>query len=97
MEVRSDACQLRNDKIPSPSLPRTRLQVWFIRVCSGILVWTCFIQLVTVGELWHPHLLKGLSNQITWIAHFKLHLEEAAPDPPPLVPASEYFFIYNIF
>lgn len=38
---------------------RTRLQVWFIRVCSSILIWTCLVQLVAVGELWHPHLFTG--------------------------------------
>ncbi|OVA08958.1 GDP-fucose protein O-fucosyltransferase [Macleaya cordata] len=90
MEVRSDAYQLRCDKLPAPPLPRTRLQVWFIRVCSSILLWTCFIQLVAVGELWHPHLLKGLSNQITRITHFSLHLEQASPAPPPLLPARIY-------
>ncbi|RZC60899.1 hypothetical protein C5167_022653 [Papaver somniferum] len=97
MEVRSDVVHhLRNDnnnnnnKIPSSSsstssLPRTRLQVWFIRVCSSILVWTLFIQLVAVGELWQPHLLKGLSN------HFKaVRLEEVAPPPAPLLPQRVY-------
>ncbi|XP_020520879.1 uncharacterized protein At1g04910 isoform X1 [Amborella trichopoda] len=48
-----------NSKSSLPSVqmfPRTnnRVQVWFIRVCSTILLWTCFIQLVAVGELWHP-------------------------------------------
>ncbi|KAF8399519.1 hypothetical protein HHK36_015385 [Tetracentron sinense] len=90
MEGRSEVLQSRCDKLPSPTLPRTRLQVWFIRVCSSILLWTCLVQLVAVGELWHPHLLTGLSNHLTRITHFSLHVEEAVPSPPPLLPARKY-------
>ncbi|KAG0471689.1 hypothetical protein HPP92_016235 [Vanilla planifolia] len=35
-----------------PQLPRSRLQVWFVRVCSCVLVWSCLAQLVAVGDLW---------------------------------------------
>ncbi|KAL5722936.1 Rhamnogalacturonan I rhamnosyltransferase 1 [Ranunculus cassubicifolius] len=94
MEIRSDEYQLRYDKLPSPTPPapssnsRTHLQIWFIRVCSSILIWTCFVQFVTVGELWNPRLLTGLSNQITRITHFV-----AAPDtlvPRILPPLRDY-------
>lgn len=36
-------------------LPRARLQVWFVRVCLCVLVWTCLAQLVAVGDLWRDH------------------------------------------
>ncbi|XP_020580964.1 uncharacterized protein At1g04910-like [Phalaenopsis equestris] len=36
-------------------LQRVRLQVWFVRVCSCVLVWTCLAQLVAVGDLWRGH------------------------------------------
>ncbi|KAJ4972935.1 hypothetical protein NE237_006109 [Protea cynaroides] len=65
MEVRSEALSLRYDKLPTPVLPKTRLQLWFFRVCCGILLWTCFVQLIAVGELWHPQLLTGLSNRLS--------------------------------
>ncbi|XP_043725412.1 rhamnogalacturonan I rhamnosyltransferase 1-like [Telopea speciosissima] len=65
MDVRSEAIPLRCDKLPTPVIPKTRLQVWFIRICSSILLWTCLVQLVAVGELWHPQLLTGLSNQLS--------------------------------
>lgn len=89
MEVRSEGGHVRCDKLPSPVIARTRLQVWFIRLCSSLFLWTCLVQLVAVGELWHPHLLSNISNRISQIT-----LAPAGPgvlSPPPLVPASELF------
>ncbi|KAA8532952.1 hypothetical protein F0562_032931 [Nyssa sinensis] len=90
MEVRSEGVQVRCDKLPTQVIPRTRLQVWFIRVCSSILLWTGLVQLVAVGELWHPHLLTGLSNRLTGLAKLSIHVEEAVPSPPILLPARTY-------
>lgn len=67
-----------------PAMQRTRLQVWFIRVCSSILIWTCLVQLVAVGELWHPRLLTGNPGSEKMSAH----QEKSLPTPPPLA-ASE--------
>lgn len=92
MEVRSEgSLQVRCDKIPAPVIPRTRLQVWFIRVCSSILLWTCLVQLVAVGELWHPRLLTGISSHLSRITPYPLHVEKAILSPPPRpLPASEF-------
>lgn len=87
MEDRSEEIQLRCDKLPAPVIPRTRLQVWFIRVCSSIVLWTCLVQLVAVGELWHPRLLAGITNRISRVA--QVHVEEVQ-SPPPLLPARKY-------
>ncbi|KAF8100850.1 hypothetical protein N665_0214s0011 [Sinapis alba] len=44
IQIRSESAQTRSDY--KPTSPRvTRSQVWFFRVCSTILVCTCFIQL----------------------------------------------------
>lgn len=88
MEVRSEGgIQVRCDKLPAPVIARTRLQAWFIRVCSSLFLWTCLVQLVAVGELWHPHLLSNLTNRISAITQDPL---PAVPSPPPLLPASEF-------
>ncbi|VFQ66669.1 unnamed protein product [Cuscuta campestris] len=68
-----------------PVIQRTRLQVWFIRVCSSILIWTCLVQLIAVFELWHPRLIAGVST----ISHAVDDGLPALP-PPPLVPARNY-------
>lgn len=101
MEVRSsDAARIIGDKIasgspPVPAIARTRLQVWFIRVCSSIVLWTCLVQLVAVCELWHPHLLAGITSRISSSAELnvdeeaRLHSSSSSP-PPPLVPPRKY-------
>ncbi|KAF9624820.1 hypothetical protein IFM89_014205 [Coptis chinensis] len=101
MEIRSDATQYHYNKLlqqtplptPTPStFPRTRLQIWFIRICSSILIWTCLVQFVTVGELWNPKLLTGLSYQFTRITHFSLH---SVDSKQPLVPVLPPLRVYN--
>ncbi|KAL6513936.1 Rhamnogalacturonan I rhamnosyltransferase 1 [Orobanche hederae] len=60
--IRSERSLEKLPPLQGPVMQRTRLQVWFIRVCSSILIWTCLVQLVAVGELWHPRLLTGYSG-----------------------------------
>uniref|UniRef100_A0A1J3J2V9 O-fucosyltransferase family protein n=1 Tax=Noccaea caerulescens TaxID=107243 RepID=A0A1J3J2V9_NOCCA len=86
MEVRSETTQARSDKLPPPAVPKPRVQVWFVRVCSSILVWTCLVQLFAAGELWHTRIFTGLSNQIS---RFSAPVEPV-PLPPPLPPPRNY-------
>ncbi|OAP10418.1 hypothetical protein AXX17_AT2G02250 [Arabidopsis thaliana] len=59
---RSESTLMRSDykAPPSQAIPKARLQVWFFRVCSCILVWTCLIQL-----FWHSQIFTGLTNHIS--------------------------------
>ncbi|KDP41238.1 hypothetical protein JCGZ_15645 [Jatropha curcas] len=94
MEVRSDSVQVRCEKVGSgtpPVIARTRLQVWFIRVCSSILLWTGLVQLVAVGELWQPRFITDITHKITQITPFPLRVQVYGPPlPPPLPPARNY-------
>ncbi|XAR65220.1 hypothetical protein NMG60_11009263 [Bertholletia excelsa] len=90
MEVRSEGAQARYDKLPTQVIPKTRLQVWFIRVCSSILIWTCLVQLVAWGELWKPRLLAGLSNRLIGFPKVPLHGERVPSPPPPPPPPRNY-------
>ncbi|MCO5550971.1 hypothetical protein L7F22_004466 [Adiantum nelumboides] len=39
-------------------VPRSRIQVWLVRLSTSILVWTCLLQLLALGsELWRPYSL----------------------------------------
>ncbi|KAG5240158.1 rhamnogalacturonan rhamnosyltransferase [Salix suchowensis] len=81
MEVVRSESGVRSEKIAAPVAPviaRTkRLQVWFIRVCSSILVWTCLVQLLTVGKLWHPSFINITAPSVKH-------------PPPPLLPLRNY-------
>ena len=35
---------------------RPFLHLWLIRFSTAILLWTCFIQLISIAQLWHPRL-----------------------------------------
>ncbi|WCJ22194.1 O-fucosyltransferase family protein [Euphorbia peplus] len=97
MEIRSESVQVRCDKVVgstaavAPVIARTRLQVWFIRVCSSILLWTGLVQLVAVGELWQPRFITDLTHRISKITPFPLRVQVLdPPPPPPLLPPRNY-------
>ncbi|KAL8035504.1 hypothetical protein ABFX02_12G100900 [Erythranthe guttata] len=85
--VRSERNAEKLPPLQGPVMQRTRLQVWFIRVCSSILIWTCLVQLAAVGELWHPRVLTGYTGPTKMSAHREGALP---PSPPPFVPARRY-------
>ncbi|KAF7828026.1 rhamnogalacturonan I rhamnosyltransferase 1-like [Senna tora] len=86
--------QDRCDKLPFVTvILRGRLRFWFSLACSGIVLWTCLVQLVTVGELWHSHLLSGITSrifQITQAQHLGPREDGAVPAPSPFLPARNY-------
>ncbi|XP_050238642.1 rhamnogalacturonan I rhamnosyltransferase 1 [Mercurialis annua] len=98
MEVRSDggksSANSNSNSSSSQVIGRKRLQVWFIRVCSTILLWTGFVQLVAVGELWQPHFItRYFTRTILQITPVSLQLTPpppSPPPPPPLLPARNY-------
>lgn len=86
-EGNNSVIHVRYDKFPAPAFPRPRLQVWFIWVCSSILLWTCLVQLMAVGELWHPKSLYKISNPTS---HYPFPAATGDPvqSPPPLIPSA---------
>ncbi|KAJ7974257.1 O-fucosyltransferase family protein [Quillaja saponaria] len=38
---------------------RSTIKLWMIRAITSLLLWTCVVQLIALGELWAPRLLKG--------------------------------------
>ncbi|CAN1296927.1 Rhamnogalacturonan I rhamnosyltransferase 1 [Linum perenne] len=41
------------------SLSKSKMKLWMIRATTSVLLWTCIVQLTTIGELWGPRVLKG--------------------------------------
>ncbi|KAK4741397.1 hypothetical protein SAY87_024985 [Trapa incisa] len=88
-EGNKSVIHVRYDKLPAPVFPRTRLQVWFIWVCSSILVWTCLVHLMAIGELWHPKFLNKIPNPAQ--NPFPVVIKDPVQSPPtPLIPARNY-------
>ncbi|PIN17564.1 hypothetical protein CDL12_09777 [Handroanthus impetiginosus] len=40
-------------------VPHGRMKLWTLRAITTLLIWTCIIQLVAIGEVWGPRLLKS--------------------------------------
>eukprot|EP00258_Populus_trichocarpa_P010353 XP_002317951.3 O-fucosyltransferase 34 [Populus trichocarpa] len=43
----------------SISRPSSKMKLWMIRATTSVLLWTCVVQLTTIGEMWGPRVLKG--------------------------------------
>ncbi|BBM98664.1 rhamnogalacturonan I rhamnosyltransferase [Marchantia polymorpha subsp. ruderalis] len=64
VDLKSLAGQLKAGKVKPPMLPRSRMQVWFIRASTSIFLWTCLIQLTTLKDIWQPQMLRSCFEQI---------------------------------
>ena len=71
---------------------RPRIKVWMARAITTVILWTCVVQLMAIGELWGPRLLKGMP-------HCFSHQDSSPAIAKPFVkskvvlpPKSKYFF-----
>ncbi|VFQ87475.1 unnamed protein product [Cuscuta campestris] len=66
---------------------RSRMKLWMIRATTSVLLWTCFVQLTTLGETWGPRVLKGwpscFSQESTSAMHLSVDREVPARVLPP--------------
>ncbi|GLT56359.1 hypothetical protein SLA2020_294030 [Shorea laevis] len=47
------------EKLRNSMILRSQMKLWMIRAITMILLWTCFSQLMALGEMWGTRLLKG--------------------------------------
>lgn len=84
----------------SISVSRSRMKLWMTRAITTVLLWTCFVQLMALGELWRPKLFKAWPSRC---CHFDspMALQSASSLPykvflPPKSklqpPTSSHFF-----
>ncbi|KAM7483101.1 hypothetical protein LguiB_007684 [Lonicera macranthoides] len=67
----------------SMASPRSRTKLWIIRATTSVLLWTCLVQLMALGEMWGPRVLKGwpscFSHQDSSLVPLDLKLFPALP------------------
>ncbi|OAY56967.1 rhamnogalacturonan I rhamnosyltransferase 1 [Manihot esculenta] len=66
------------DKLKNSVASRSPMKLWILRAITTALLWTCVIQLMAIGEMWGPRLLKG------WPSCFS-HPELKLPSVPAKV------------
>ena len=78
------------EKLKNSMVSRSRMKLWMIRAITTIFLWTCFAQLMTLGEMFGPRLLKGWPS---CFIHSELPLVAELSSIPPKVilpPKSKY-------
>ncbi|KAF3444928.1 hypothetical protein FNV43_RR14621 [Rhamnella rubrinervis] len=69
------------EKSKNSGASKFRMKLWMIRAITTMLLWTCVVQLMTLGEIWGLRLLKGWPSCFTHrqdLSHF--------PSLPPKLP-----------
>ncbi|CAI0447262.1 unnamed protein product [Linum tenue] len=68
-------------EIVKKSFSKSNMKVWMFRATTSVLLWTCIVQLTTIGELWGPRVLKG------WPSCFSHESASLLQEKLPGVPA----------
>lgn len=68
---------------------KSRMKYWMIKAVLYAILWTCVVQLMALGELWKPRLLKGWPSCFSH-QHLSLAVElSSVPHKVVLPPKSE--------
>lgn len=51
----------RVEKLKGSMVLRPKMKIWMIRALTSILIWTCLVQLTTLGEMWRPRCFEKLA------------------------------------
>lgn len=72
----------------------SRIKLWMLRAMTTVLLWTCFVQLTAMGDIWRPRLLKGWpscfnnndnSHPLDSVLAAQLSVAPKVPRPPKRV------------
>ncbi|KAJ0975378.1 hypothetical protein J5N97_017343 [Dioscorea zingiberensis] len=78
---------------------RSRLQAWFTRVCSCVIVWACVAQLFALGPIWFSPRISAPAPSTSrffffgnsWFPNFSLRSDSLhLPAPPSRLPSRTY-------
>lgn len=57
--------KLKNS-VAAASARSSRMKLWMIRATTSVLLWTCIVQLTSLGDMWAPRVLKGWPSCFTY-------------------------------
>ncbi|XP_074581870.1 rhamnogalacturonan I rhamnosyltransferase 1-like isoform X2 [Curcuma longa] len=66
-------------KLKCSMVSRPKIKLWMVRLTTAVLLWTCVLQLMAIGEIWGPRLLKGWSSCFTPTDNSPLTVDESSP------------------
>ncbi|GLT70373.1 hypothetical protein SLA2020_424560 [Shorea laevis] len=66
-------------------LKSSRMKLWMIRATTTVLLWTCVVQMTTLGETWGPRVLKGWPACFSYTDSSASAIEDNVPAVPSTV------------
>ncbi|GLU13288.1 hypothetical protein SLE2022_299300 [Rubroshorea leprosula] len=66
-------------------LKNSRMKLWMIRATTTLLLWTCVVQMTTLGETWGPRVLKGWPACFSYSDSSSSAIEDNVPAVPSTV------------
>ncbi|KAL8150619.1 hypothetical protein V2J09_020427 [Rumex salicifolius] len=79
---------------PSPTVSsssRSKMKLWTLRATTSILIWTCIVQLTTLGEVWGPRVLKGWPSCFHQETALDLKLPSTVSVPSRVLPQKRVY------
>ncbi|XP_038699002.1 rhamnogalacturonan I rhamnosyltransferase 1-like [Tripterygium wilfordii] len=77
------------EKLKHSMVSSSRMKLWLIRAIMTALLWTCVVQLMSIGETWGPRLLKSWPSCLNQ-SDFSLAIDESLPAKVVLPPKRVY-------
>ncbi|XP_006345092.1 uncharacterized protein At1g04910-like [Solanum tuberosum] len=81
----------RVEKLKSSMVSRSRMKLWMIRAATSILLWTCVVQLMTLGETWGPRVLKGWPSCFSQESTAAFALQSSPEVPARVLPPKRVY------
>ncbi|KAF5735632.1 hypothetical protein HS088_TW15G01142 [Tripterygium wilfordii] len=79
----------KTEKLKHSMVSSSRMKLWLIRAITTALLWTCVVQLMALGEMWRPRLLKSWPSCLNH-SHLSLAVDESLPAKVVLPPKRVY-------
>ncbi|KAF5201820.1 Rhamnogalacturonan i rhamnosyltransferase [Thalictrum thalictroides] len=79
------------EKLRNSMVTRSRVKLWMIRATTTVLVWTCLVQLMALGEMWGPRVLKGWPSCFTPSSDSHLDLKISSIPAKVSLPPKRYY------
>ncbi|KAG9152046.1 hypothetical protein Leryth_023877 [Lithospermum erythrorhizon] len=70
---------------------RAKMKLWMIRATSSILLWTCVVQLITLGETWGPRVLNNWPPCFHHDSAGALQVQSDQKVPVPVLPPKRVY------
>lgn len=75
----------------SSSCSRSKMKLWMVRATTSVLLWTCVVQLTTLGEVWGPRVLKGWPSCFSQDTALDLKLPTSVSVRPRVLPPKRVY------